>query len=61
MRSLLVDGAVADDHRSVVGRRGEQRVKSVIGHAPHCLLMVSADNNTNIIISIINNNINNNV
>lgn len=40
---LLVNCPVADDDRSVVGRRGEQWVKSVIGHAPHCFLMVSVD------------------
>lgn len=42
-RVLLVNSPVTDDDRSVVRCGSKQGVKSVIGHAPHCLLMVSVD------------------
>lgn len=38
---LLVHCPMTHDDRPVVRGRGEQRVRSVIGHAPHRLLMVS--------------------
>lgn len=54
---LLVNSPVTDDDRSVIRCGSKQGVKSVIGHAPHRLLMVSVDKKLSIplIWSILNN------